>query len=117
MNDYSLGFRRIDVQRLVGVLDGHGGRLLLHLVFPGVKNVFEQFDGLRDRPVGEFDGVAQVAQVVDIAEQLVLQLRIADDANNEESKNIRKNVIYYNKKRKKIRKVYNTFSIFFKIFR
>jgi len=48
---------------------------------PGHQDFLQQLEGVQDRPVGELGDVAQVAQVVDVAEELALQHRVRHHRN------------------------------------
>ncbi len=61
----------------VGIVDGHGGRLLVHLCPPGGQHLLQQPHRVRNGPGGELGAVAEVPQVVDVAEELGLQTGLA----------------------------------------
>lgn len=41
---HSLALSFWQVQDFIGIIDRHRGRLLLHLLLPGIKSVLEQLD-------------------------------------------------------------------------
>jgi hypothetical protein len=61
----------------IGIVDGHGGRLLVDLCPPGGQHLLQQPHRVRNRPGGELGTVAEVPQVVDVAEELGLQSGLA----------------------------------------
>ena len=59
---------RLQVEDSVGIVHGHGGRLLVDLHPPGARHLLQQLDWLHDRPGGELGCVAEASQLVDITE-------------------------------------------------
>lgn len=77
----NFGFVRLefgDAEDRERVLGRHARRLLLHLELPRLQHLPQQVERVEHRPVGELGDVAEVPQVIDITEELVLERRVAD---------------------------------------